>query len=637
MYLFSGKFVRASKYRHVYGQAAKRELCYDNIKVSSNAWDSNLIKANSKFISLNWNASGGGAFAVIPLEEVGKCPDLVPLFRGHTGVVLDTDFNPFDDRMIASSSEDGKIAIWKVPEDYSFVDYLDSNGEPKFVNPVKKLSGHLRKVGHVRFHPLAENILVSSSNDNTVKVWNIETGKPILSLNHNDLVTSFDFSYDGNRLVTTCRDKKIRIWNLRTGDLLQEGPGHGGAKNSRCVWAGTANRVITTGFSRLSDRQMGVWDADNIQDGAIGGFYNIDASAGIIMPFFDASTNLLFLAGKGDGNIRYYEFNAETNDLFSISEFQSTDPQRGFAIAPKRSVNVKEHEILKAYKTVRDTYIEPISFVVPRRAEMFQFDLYPDAPAGKPALTTEEWISGRTVEGPIVFNMESLYDDDVETVLTSSSGQNIEHSSPVVASPTIAAISKVPTSTVSPSSSPVIQQATKASIDGLLEAKDVDNLLRKAEDLDGSNSVTHEDTDANEEFAPQFKSDGIKPKQLTSAIKADPVTLRPTTIPTEPKSFANKPAATQVHDESKKVVEVEPKNVFEEAKASPSIEEKPKSASVAVAVSKAPTLKETVAKLASLVESLESQVAKLTEANAAKDAKLDLLATKIDSLLNQQL
>ena len=53
-------------------------------------------------------STGGGAFAVIPLSERGKLPDLIPLFKGHSGPVLDTDFNPFNDSVIASGSEDGK-------------------------------------------------------------------------------------------------------------------------------------------------------------------------------------------------------------------------------------------------------------------------------------------------------------------------------------------------------------------------------------------------------------------------------------------------------------------------------------------------------------------------------------------------
>lgn len=41
---------------------------------------------------MNWEASGGGAFAVIPLSEKGRVPEQMPLFRGHTAAVLDTDW-----------------------------------------------------------------------------------------------------------------------------------------------------------------------------------------------------------------------------------------------------------------------------------------------------------------------------------------------------------------------------------------------------------------------------------------------------------------------------------------------------------------------------------------------------------------
>lgn len=33
-------------HRHVYGSAAKKELCIDNIKLSNNAWDTNLVAAS---------------------------------------------------------------------------------------------------------------------------------------------------------------------------------------------------------------------------------------------------------------------------------------------------------------------------------------------------------------------------------------------------------------------------------------------------------------------------------------------------------------------------------------------------------------------------------------------------------------
>ena len=69
-----------------------QEQCFDNIKVSKNAWDSNILKANPEYIAVNYEAGGGGAFAVIPVDERGRLPERFPLFRGHTAVVLDTDW-----------------------------------------------------------------------------------------------------------------------------------------------------------------------------------------------------------------------------------------------------------------------------------------------------------------------------------------------------------------------------------------------------------------------------------------------------------------------------------------------------------------------------------------------------------------
>ena len=126
---------------HVFGRTTRREQCYDNLRISKNAFDTNLVKANPRYLSVNWEASGGGAFAVIPLEERGKLPEQLPLFRGHTAAVLDTDWSPFDDSIVASGSEDGKVFLWKVPEDFTL--FTDAE-EPADVKPVGKLSGHSR-------------------------------------------------------------------------------------------------------------------------------------------------------------------------------------------------------------------------------------------------------------------------------------------------------------------------------------------------------------------------------------------------------------------------------------------------------------------------------------------------------------
>ncbi|CBX97194.1 Coronin-like protein crn1 [Plenodomus lingam] len=399
----AGRFVRASKYRHVFGKGTKKEQCYDNLRISKNAWDTNLIKANPEYVSVNWEASGGGAFAVIPINERGRAPDQLPLFRGHTAAVLDTDWSPFNDSLISSASDDGKVFIWKVPENFTL--HTDAE-EPADVAPVARLSGHMRKVGHVLFNSAAENVLASASGDYTVKLWDVEAGVAKLTLKHNDIVQSLSWSPDGALLVTTSRDKKLRVWDVRQEKPAQEVPGHPGAKNSRAVWMGETDRIATTGFSRMSDRQLGLWDPRNPAE-PIGGFQILDSISGVCMPFWDDGTSCLYLAGKGDGNIRYYEYE---NDKFEyLSEYKSGDPQRGIAFLPKRGINLHENEVLRCFKTVNDSYIEPVSFIVPRRSEMFQSDIYPPTTGSKPGVTAAEWFAGKTALPPKI-SLESVYD-----------------------------------------------------------------------------------------------------------------------------------------------------------------------------------------------------------------------------------
>lgn len=64
---------------------------------------------------------------------------------------------------------------------------------------------------------------------------------------------------------------------------------------------------------------------------------------------------------------------------------------------------------MRAYKTVNDSYIEPISFTVPRRAETFQSDIYPPCTGSKSAMSASEWLSGKTALPPKI-DLESLYE-----------------------------------------------------------------------------------------------------------------------------------------------------------------------------------------------------------------------------------
>ena len=112
---------------------------------------------------------------------------------------------------------------------------------------------------------------------------------------------------------------------------------------------------------------------------------------------------------RSDGNIRYYEYE---NDKFEyLSEYSSPNPQRGVAFMPKRGINLHENEVLRCFKTVNDSFIEPVSFIVPRRAEMFQSDIYPPTNGLKPGVTVGEWFGGKTAMPPKI-SLESIYDGE---------------------------------------------------------------------------------------------------------------------------------------------------------------------------------------------------------------------------------
>lgn len=169
----SRSFVRASKYRHVFGTVAKKEDCYDELKVTRTAWDSNYCAGNPLYLAVLWESGGGGSFIVLPWKQSGKIDAKTPLISGHKNAVLDIDFNPFNDSLIASVSEDCTGKIWGIPE---------GGLTSTMTEPLQTLNGHKRKVGTVKFSPTANNILATTSTDFSVKIWDIEKGKDVLRL-----------------------------------------------------------------------------------------------------------------------------------------------------------------------------------------------------------------------------------------------------------------------------------------------------------------------------------------------------------------------------------------------------------------------------------------------------------------------
>jgi WD40 repeat protein len=91
---------------------------------------------------------------------------------------------------------------------------------------LRVLTGHSSWVTDVAFGPNAQTV-VSSSLDDTVKVWNLQTGEQMLNLTgHSRDVNAIAISPHGKTLVSGSDDYSIKMWNLQTGTLMRTLTGH---------------------------------------------------------------------------------------------------------------------------------------------------------------------------------------------------------------------------------------------------------------------------------------------------------------------------------------------------------------------------------------------------------------------------
>jgi len=208
---------------------------------------------------------------------------------------------------------------------------------------------------------------------------------------HPDFVYSVEWNGDGSQLATACKDKLVRVFDPRKKGSAIKGAGFDGPKGSRLVWIPSFNKIVNVGFNKSSTRQFMVHDMKKFDAPIL--TTDIDANPGVLLPWFDPDNMILYLAGKGDASIRYWEVVNEEPFLHFLSEFRDTESVKGCNFVPKRAVDTKTCEIAVAFRIMKDL-VSPVSFCVPRKSDLFQTDIYPDTYAGVPSVTAAEWLAG---------------------------------------------------------------------------------------------------------------------------------------------------------------------------------------------------------------------------------------------------
>lgn len=412
----SFRVVRQSKFRHVFGANLKREQCYDNIRVSKASWDSTFCAVNPKFLAIIVESGGGGAFLVLPHAKTGRINPDQPLVAGHKGPVLDIAWCPHNDNVIASASEDCTVKVWQIP---------DGGVSRTMTESVVDLVFHQRRVGLVIWHPSAQNILLSAGSDNNVCIWNVGTGECLITFPLPELVLSGCWNWDGSEVLFTCKDKTIRRVDPRTGEIEEEAIAHEGSKGARAIYLKNG-LVFTTGFTKHSERQYSLRAPGHLDDPIV--MVELDTSNGVMFPIYDPDTNLVYLCGKGDSVIRYFEITPEPPFVHYINTFQTPDPQRGVGFMPKRGCDVSTCEISRFYRINNNGFCQVIPFKVPRKSELFQEDLYPDTQADVPAITADEWWLHKKNADPVLVPMSeagAASSQQEELVVTKKAAPNI--------------------------------------------------------------------------------------------------------------------------------------------------------------------------------------------------------------------
>ena len=120
--------------------------------------------------------------------------------------VSSVSFSP-DGKTLASGSADQTIKLWDV-----------TTGKE-----IRTFQGHSRSVLSVSFSPDGKT-LASGSYDNTIKLWDVTTGKEIHTFQgHSAGVWSVSFSPDGKTLASGSADETVILWNVNFDDLLVRG------------------------------------------------------------------------------------------------------------------------------------------------------------------------------------------------------------------------------------------------------------------------------------------------------------------------------------------------------------------------------------------------------------------------------
>src|SRR5262249_1960766 len=124
-----------------------------------------------------------------------------------------------------------------------------------------KLTGHTGWVQSVAISPDGQWV-ASGSDDKTVNIWDLETGKHRATLKgHTDQVNCVSITPDAKRIVSGSNDASVRVWDAASGQNLGKLDGHTTLVRS-LVALSDSDRVFS-GQDILEGVTLKLWELDS--------------------------------------------------------------------------------------------------------------------------------------------------------------------------------------------------------------------------------------------------------------------------------------------------------------------------------------------------------------------------------------
>jgi len=180
----------------------------------------------------------GSKFLRVRHLATRESPALVRDLVGHADWVTACAVTP-DGRRMVSASDDQTLKVWD----------LESG------RVLATLEGHADRVTACAVTPDGRQV-VSASSDQTLKVWDLASGCVVATLTgHADGVTGCAATPDGRRVVSASLDQTLKVWDLASGRALATLEGHADRVNA-CAVTPDGRRVVSASL----DQTLKVWD-----------------------------------------------------------------------------------------------------------------------------------------------------------------------------------------------------------------------------------------------------------------------------------------------------------------------------------------------------------------------------------------